>query len=83
MKWCREHFLGPEFTFAERNTALVDLSLMSACEHNIIANSSFSWFGGWLNQNPDKVVIAPRTWFGPGNDHLKTDTLIPESWVQI
>lgn len=83
MKWCREHFLGSEFTFAEKNSPLKDLELMSGCEHNIIANSSFSWWAAWFNQNPDKVVVAPSQWFGAGNDHLNTKDLIPESWMQI
>lgn len=83
MKWCREILTGPQFSFAEKNTPLKDIELMSGCEHNIIANSSFSWWGAWLNQNPDKIVIAPNVWFGPGNDHLNTKDLIPESWIRI
>src|SRR3989339_1105405 len=58
-----------------------ELVLMSKCKHNIIANSSFSWWGAWLNTNQKKIVIAPKRWF---NDvKLDTTDLIPENWIRI
>jgi hypothetical protein len=58
-----------------------DLRLMSLCKHNIIANSSFSWWGAWLNKTHHKIVIAPKHWF---NDlTINTKDLIPESWIKI
>jgi Glycosyl transferase family 11 len=58
-----------------------DLRLMSLCRHQIIANSSFSWWGAWLNANPEKIVITPVKWFG----ELDCDTkdLIPDGWLRM
>jgi hypothetical protein len=58
-----------------------DLRLMSLCKHNIIANSSFSWWGVWLNCNPEKIVIAPHKWFA--NDKIQSEDIIPEKWIRI
>jgi len=55
-----------------------DLWLMSLCKHHIIANSSFSWWGAWLSDNPEKMVIAPKRWVNDPN--VDTRDLIPESW---
>ena len=58
------------------------LLLMSACSHNIIANSSFSWWGAYLNTNPTKIVCYPEIWFGSKATH-DTKDLFPESWTKI
>lgn len=76
---------GSTFIYAMNGADTEDLVRMSECRHHIISNSTFSWWGAWLNQNQDKVVISPSkdNWFGPGNVHLDTSDLIPESWIQI
>jgi len=58
-----------------------EMYLMSQCKYNIIANSSFSWWGAWLNQNSDKKVIAPKKWFN--GSVLNPKDLIPNSWVRL
>jgi hypothetical protein len=83
--WVCENFnLDYPVTIVDCNNASTnyeDLRLMSLCHHNIIANSSFSWWGAWLNTNPEKIVLAPEKWF---NDSiLDTKDLLPESWVKI
>lgn len=60
-----------------------DMFLMSRCAHQIIANSSFSWWGAWLNRNPDKVVVAPRRWFANEYYEQQTGDLIPEGWIRL
>ena len=57
-----------------------DMRLMSLCKHHIIANSSFSWWGAWLNTNPDKLVIAPKNWFRNG---INDKDLIPVEWMRL
>lgn len=63
-----------------RSDAL-DLLLMSKCKHNVIANSSFSWWGAWLNNNPSKIVIAPKKWFNYPN--YSDEGIVPLTWNKI
>lgn len=83
--WAAAHLSPPmPTTFVDNNDAdsgQNDLELMRRCRHNIIANSSFSWWGAWLNEQTDKTVIAPLRWFRePGVD---SRDLIPESWLML
>ncbi|MGB7243614.1 MAG: alpha-1,2-fucosyltransferase [Sulfitobacter sp.] len=84
-KWARDNLpLDYEKTIVDFNgpeTDYEDLRLMSLCQHNVIANSSFSWWGGWLNANPDKVVAGPAKWFG--NNKMYNPDILPETWLRI
>lgn len=60
-----------------------DLRLMYTCKHNILANSTFSWWGAWLNNNPSKMVIAPKQWFADKGKNELTRDLIPEGWLRL
>lgn len=80
--WCKSNFNGSNILFSEGRNAAEDMILLASCENQIIANSSFSWWGAWLNNNPSKTVIAPAKWFGPALPH-DTKDLLPSSWTKI
>jgi hypothetical protein len=83
--WVAENFRLPYPTHFvhhnDANTNYEDLRLMSACYHHVIANSTFSWWGAWLDSNPDTVVVAPKQWFRK-NDHDARD-LLPARWIRL
>lgn len=83
INWCKKKFNGPNFFFSEKETAVVDLYLQSMCTHNVISNSSFSWWGAWLNNNPDKIVISPKQWYGKHLNHLNLKDMLPEEWIKL
>lgn len=58
-----------------------EMHLMSKCKHNIIANSSFSWWGAWMNKNSTKIVIAPKKWFK--NSKMNQSQIVPHDWIKI
>lgn len=82
LDWCRQHskFEVP-MHYVNTNDAYADMYLMSQCKHHVIANSSFSWWGAWLNADPDKVVIAPKTWFN--DPSIDTSDVIPTTWQKM
>ena len=83
--WCKANLqLAADTYYVDNNNDVhnyEDLRLMSLCKHHIIANSSFSWWGAWLNSNPAKQVCAPKQWFKTTNRN--THDIIPDSWAKI
>ena len=82
MPWVRENLAiaAPLHHVDHDNRAYDDLHLISLCKHHVIANSSFSWWGAWLNAHPQKIVVAPKQWFARPRC---TDDLLPSSWVTL
>ncbi len=83
--WVRAHLSLPAnacYVSERTRTPMEDLMLMAKCHHHITANSSFSWWGAWLNPNPGKVVVTPKQWFQPGSG-LDDRDLRPSGWLSV
>lgn len=79
IQWCKNNLIIKNKTFyVKNNKPCEDMKLMSLCKHNIIANSSFSWWGAWLNNNKNKIIIGPRRWAKRDNTNR-----LPENWLDI
>jgi hypothetical protein len=84
--WVKENFKIDNAIYVESKGEKLpheDIYLMSLCKNNIIANSSFSWWGAWLNQDEDKVVIAPKKWFSDENMLDQSKDIVPDNWLKI
>jgi hypothetical protein len=89
--WCKIVFQKEKDVFFIENEkskrgAASDLKLISICKHNIISNSSFSWWGAWLNKNPNKIVCAPKRWVSEeniGNKLIHAIDILPDKWIKF
>ena len=82
INWCKTNLQGlaKNLIFIENEPYYHDFYLMSLCKHQIISNSSFSWWAAYLNRNPDKIVIAPINWFTKASGFHSKD-LFPDEWI--
>lgn len=80
--WCKENF--KDVVFVEMKDYL-EFELMKLCTHNIIANSTFSWWAAYLGDNPNKIVVAPKQWRTreEDQDHFMENFVLPERWVKL
>lgn len=87
INWAKENLkLSYKHVYIDHNSAkkdYEDLRLMNACKHNILANSTFSWWGAWLNVNKEKIIIAPREWFADPEKNKESESIIPKTWVRL
>jgi len=79
-EWCQEKFKdNKNVQIMTKGDEIEDFNLLASCKHQIIANSSFSWWAAFLNPNPSKRIIAPKNWYSDGNQRTK----LPKNWITI
>lgn len=81
--WCKNNFIDDKISFSSFNSEIDDLRLIKHCRNQIISNSTYSWWGAYLNPNHNKIVCSPNyyDWFGPKGP--KTESIIPDEFTQI
>ena len=83
IEWCKNNIEHDDNVFfIENNTNYVDMCMMTLCDHNIIANSTFSWWGAYLNKNPDSLTICPMNYIGDEN-HFLNKNYYPHNWISL
>ncbi len=87
-EWCHKHLpkqypiqiIGREYAGVKFENYL---RLMTLCKYHIIANSTFPWWGAWLNPSKERIIIAPRHWYNPAKLSLNRNSIIPKQWIKI
>lgn len=87
-QWVINNFVDFDYVLVDWNPIkgkynFRDMQLMACSKHNIIANSTYSWWGAWLNNNPNKIVIAPKRWVNGSEPFLVDNNIIPERWIRL
>lgn len=88
-QWVKENLVGFDYTLVEGNPPAgwgshFDMQLMSYCKHNIISNSTYSWWGAFLNKNAEKMVVIPRQWFNPEScDDSTSEKVQCKGWIAL
>lgn len=88
-QWVKENFVGINYKLVDGNPAdgwgsHFDMQLMSMCKHNIISNSTYSWWGAFLNSNDDKIVVCPKIWFNPAScEDYTSCKLLCKNWIAL
>lgn len=87
-EWVLENLPGFQYTLVNWNPVsgkenYLDMQMMSLASHNIISNSTYSWWAAWLNSNPDKIVIAPEKWFNPAVKQYNPNEVVPDKWIKL
>jgi len=82
IQWCKDNFKFDKMHFIHNQDPLIDLWTMASCEKNVIANSSFSWWAAWINNNYNKKVVCPKNWFGVNSPYSDRD-ILDNDWIKI
>lgn len=85
IEWCKQYIVGENVFYSENNSNYVDMCMMTLCDHNIIANSTFSWWGAYLNQNTEKIVVCPKNYIGPADPGAQfiNNNYYPNDWISL
>jgi hypothetical protein len=82
INWCKENIKGDNIFYSDFTDEIDDLNLLKKCDNNIIANSTFSWWGAFLNENKKKKIFAPKTWFGESGPEYGKN-IVPINWIKL
>lgn len=82
MEWVKNNFRGNNIFYCHNDNEVLDFTIQTICAHNIIANSTFSWWAAYLNKNKNKKIIAPSQWFGKNSGIYQND-IVPIDWTRI
>lgn len=83
VEWCKDNLAADNVMIIDDEKDYIELYVMSLCDNNIICNSSYGWWGAWLNRHENKIVIGPQLWFGPTLAAHDTSDILPSSWIKV